>query len=130
MQHSNFSPKHHCCDCKRGAGNGRHLHRVAAILSPSHRLFCSAVLLQQNVLTEPLKNPVLNWADTHMRMTAKGILISTDYTLFHRGIPRSFSMLSMTFLKTSWNCVIYSKTCVFSSSEISQIRIIVLPFCH
>ena len=32
---------------------------------PLSRLFCSVVLLQQNVLTEPLKKPVLNWADTH-----------------------------------------------------------------
>ena len=54
------SQKHHCCDCIRGAGNGRHLQRVSAILSPSHRLFCSAVFLLQNVLTEPLKKSMLN----------------------------------------------------------------------
>jgi len=33
---------------------------------PLLRLFCSAVLLQQNILTEPLKKTVLNWADTHI----------------------------------------------------------------
>ena len=33
---------------------------------PSHRLFCSAVFRLQNVLTEPLRKPVLNWADTHI----------------------------------------------------------------
>ena len=33
---------------------------------PSHRLFCSATLLPQNVLTEPLKKSVLNWAGTHI----------------------------------------------------------------
>ena len=33
---------------------------------PSHRLFCSAVFHLQNVLTEPLKKTVLNWADTHI----------------------------------------------------------------
>ena len=33
---------------------------------PLSRLFCSVVLLQQNVLTEPLKKPVLNWAGTHI----------------------------------------------------------------
>ena len=57
---------------------------------PSHRLFCSAVLLQQNVLTEPLEKSVLNWADTHMQITAYGIRISTDYILFHRATPGIF----------------------------------------
>lgn len=33
---------------------------------PSHRLFCLAVLRLQNVLTEPLKKSVLNWAGTHI----------------------------------------------------------------
>ena len=37
----------------------------------------------------------------HMRITAEELQIRTDYILFHRGSPRSFSMLSMTFLKTS-----------------------------
>ena len=33
---------------------------------PLSRLFCSAVLRLQNVLTEPLKKSVLNWAGTHI----------------------------------------------------------------
>ena len=33
---------------------------------PSRRLFCSAVFRLQNVLTEPLKKSVLNWAGTHI----------------------------------------------------------------
>ena len=33
---------------------------------PSQRLFCSAVFHLQNVLTEPLKKSVLNWAGTHI----------------------------------------------------------------
>ena len=57
---------------------------------PLSRLFCSAVFRLQNVLTEPLKKSVLNWADTHMRMTAKGIQISTDCILFHRSTPPVF----------------------------------------
>ena len=57
---------------------------------PLSRLFCSAVLPQQNVLTEPLEKSVLNWARTHMRIAAYGILISTDHILFHRGTPRYF----------------------------------------
>ena len=32
----------------------------------SHRLFCSAVFRLQNILTEPLKKSVLNWAGTHI----------------------------------------------------------------
>ena len=68
---------------------------------PLSRLFCSAVLLQQNVLTEPLRKSVLNWAGTHIQITAQGLQIRTDYILFYRSIPRYFSMLSMTFLKTS-----------------------------
>ncbi len=68
---------------------------------PLSRLFCSVVLHLQNILTEPLEKTVLDWAGTHMRITASGILISTDCILFHKGSPRSFSILSMTFLKTS-----------------------------
>ena len=33
---------------------------------PLSRLFCSAVFRLQNVLTEPLKKSVLNWAGTHI----------------------------------------------------------------
>ena len=66
---------------------------------PSQRLFCSAVFHLQNVLTEPIKKTVLNWADTHMQFTAQELQIRTDYILFHRGIPRSFSMLSMAFFE-------------------------------
>ena len=40
--------------------------RSVSHFCPSRRLFCSAVLLQQNVLTEPLKKSVLNWAGTHI----------------------------------------------------------------
>ena len=40
--------------------------RSVSHFCPSRRLFCSAVLLQQNVLTEPLRIPVLNWAGTHI----------------------------------------------------------------
>ena len=47
---------------------------------PSHRLFCSAVLLQQNVLTEPLKKSVLNWADTHIANYC--IRITNPYRLY------------------------------------------------
>jgi len=68
---------------------------------PLSRLFCSANFQQQNVLTEPLKKSVLNWAGTLIRITAKALQISTDYILFHRSFPRYFSILSMTFLKTS-----------------------------
>lgn len=40
--------------------------RSVSQFCPSHRLFCSAVFHLQNVLTEPLKKSVLNWADTHI----------------------------------------------------------------
>ena len=92
--------QHNDCDC----GEGQEMADTCKGVShfcPSHRLFCSAVFRLQNVLTEPLKKSVLNWVDTHMRIAAYGIRISTDYILIHRGIPRYFSILSMTFLKTS-----------------------------
>jgi len=54
---------------ERGRKRPTPIRRVSHFC-PLTRLFCSVTLLPQNVLTEPLKKPVLNWAGTLMLITA------------------------------------------------------------
>ena len=65
MQLCIIRPRQCIATVERGRKRPTPIRRVSHFC-PSHRLFCSAVFRLQNVLTEPLRKPVLNWADTHI----------------------------------------------------------------
>ena len=76
-------------------------YKVCQTFLPLSRLFCSAIFVTAKCPHRTPQKIGVKLGGAHMRITAEELQIRTDYILFHRVSPRSFSMLSMTFLKTS-----------------------------
>ena len=87
--HTTITSKHKNDDCGEGQETAD-TYKACQPFLPLSTTVLFGNFPPQNVLTEPLKKTVLNWAGAHMRITAWGLQIRTNYILFHRGTPGLF----------------------------------------